>query len=204
MDDVALLTDDEIVALCAADGRPWPIGLNTVETTAEELSRAGMRGMRSLMVRRLAGGDAEAEGVRPHEMIARDVAAFLDATDRVGAYMARASDPAVLGGAAITAARTDTGWILDTATAAGVHALRQASTEEATVAVLDIAEQIYEGTLFTEDSDRAAWVCVLRFGSDAQNNLTIGHQSVIGEVNGAPVNRWDKQLVLDAFQQGSM
>lgn len=201
MEDVALLTDDEIVALCAADGRPWPIGLNTVETTAQELSRAGMRGMRSLMVRRLAGGDAEAEGVRPHEMIARDVAAFLDATDRVGAYMARASDPAVLGGAAITAARTDTGWILDTATAAGVHALRQASTEEVTVAVLDIAERIYEGTLFTEEPDRAAWVCVLRFGSDAQNTLAIGHQSVTGEVNGAPVNRWNKQLVLDALQQ---
>ena len=201
MEDVALLTDDEIVALCAADGRPWPIGLNTVETTAEELSRAGMRGMRSLMVRRLAGGDAEAEGVRPHEMIARDIAAFLDANDRVGIYVAPASDPAKLGGAAITAARTDGGWILDTATAAGVHALRQASTKEATVAVLEMAERAYDGTLFTEQPDRTAWVCVFRFGSDAQNTLTIGHQSVTGEVNSTPVNRWDRQLVSDAFQQ---
>lgn len=45
--------------------------------------------MRSLMVRRLAGGDAERPGVRPHEMIARDVAAFLDATERVGAISHR-------------------------------------------------------------------------------------------------------------------
>lgn len=199
MEDVALLTDDEIVALCAADGRPWPLGLNTVAMTAEELTRAGMRGMRSLMVRRLAGGNAEAPGVRPHQMIADDIAAFLDAADRVGAYLAPASAPTELGGAAVTAARARDGWILDTVTAAGVHALRQASTDEAITAVLELAEQTYSGMFFSDDTDRAAWVCVLRFGSNAQNAITIGYQSATGEVNGAPVNSWDKQLVLDAF-----
>ena len=158
MEETAVLTD-EIVALCAADGRPWPIGLVTVEPTVEELSGAGMRGMGSLMVRRLAGGDADKPGVRPHEMIARDVAAFLDATDRVGAYIAPASDHSVLGGAAVTAARTPNGWMVDTATASGVHALRAASAEEANNVVLELAEKADSGELFVDTAEASAWVC---------------------------------------------
>jgi hypothetical protein len=127
--------------------------------------------MGSLMVRRLAGGDADKPGERPHEMIARDVAAFLDATDRVGAYIAPASDHSVLGGAAITAARTPNGWMVDTATASGVHALRAASAEEANNAVLELAEKAHSGELFVDTAEASAWVCVVRYGSDARTCL---------------------------------
>ncbi|MGV0715827.1 hypothetical protein ABQE93_10515 [Mycolicibacterium sp. XJ662] len=198
MEQTALLTDDEIVAVCAADGRPWPVGLATVEPTAEELSRAGMRGMRSLMVRRLAGGDADKPGVRPHAMIARDVAAFLDATDRVGAYIAPASDHSVLGGAAVTAARTAEGWVVDTATAAGVHALRVASSDEATSAILELAEKAYSGELFAGETE-AVWVCVVRYGPDGENMLTIESGSVTGVVDGSPVESWDPERIRAAF-----
>ncbi|GAS88666.1 hypothetical protein [Mycolicibacterium brisbanense] len=196
MDDTALLTDDEIVALCAADGRPWPIGLSTVAATPEELARAGMRGMRSLMVRRLARADADRPGMRPHEMIADDLAAFLDSEHRVGAYIAPASDHSVLGGASVTAAQTPDGWVVDTTTAAGVHALRPASAEDAAAAVLGLAEHTYDGTAFTEEDERAAWVCVIRDGSDL---IAIGHGSVSGTVDGKPTDRWDPAAIRALF-----
>lgn len=199
MEDTALLTDDEIVALCAADGRPWPLSLMTVEPTTEELTRAGVRGMRSLLVRRLAGGNADKPGVRPHELIARDVSAFLDATVRVGAYIAPASDHSVLGGAAVTAARTANGWVLDTSTAAGVHALRTATADEAADAVLSMAESAYSGALFDPDEAGRDWVCVVRFGDDATDTIALTSGSVTGSVNGSEVTAWDPNVVRGLF-----
>jgi hypothetical protein len=188
MDDAALLTDDEIVALCAVDGRPWPVGLITVGTSAEELGRAGMRGMRSLMVRRLAAVPSDGSGARPHEDIVRDVAGFLDASRRIGAYVAPAQDHSALAGASVTAAQTRDGWLLDTATAAGVHALRHASTDEAAAAITEIAEKARSGELFNRTPDPAAWVCVVRFGSD----------DAIA-VSGSGSDGWDPGRIKDAF-----
>lgn len=191
MDDTALLTDDEIVALCAADGRPWPIGLTTVETSVEELTRAGQRGMRSLLVRRLAHHDAEVDGMRPHEMIANDVAAFLDATRRVGVYIAPAAYTDVIAGASITAAETPAGWVVDTATAAGVHALQHVSDgDSAAAAVLTMVEEAYAGTLFTDEAQRSAWACVVRFGPDQRNVVTVGAGSASGTIAGAALDGW--------------
>ena len=199
MEDTALLTDDEIVALCAADGRPWPLSLMTVEPSTEELTRAGVRGMRSLLVRRLTGGDADKPGVRPHEMILRDVSAFLTATERIGAYVAPASDHSVLGGAAVTAARTTDGWVLDTATAAGIHALRKATADEAADTVLGLAESAYSGGLFDNEANDGNWVCVVCFGANASNTIALASGSVSGTVNGAAVTTWDPSVVRGLF-----
>jgi hypothetical protein len=198
VDETALLTDDEIVALCAVDGRPWPLGLTTVDSTAEDLTRAGMRGMRSLMVRRLAHSDADKPGMRPHQMIADDVAAFLSATSRVGVYVAPISDHSVMAGASVTAARTASGWVVDTATAAGVHALRPASAEEAGDAVLELVTRAHGGTLFT-DEESLTWICVVRYGADARNTLIVGEGSVTGTVDGSPVTEWDLELLRGEF-----
>lgn len=202
MEDSALLTDDEIVALCAADGRPWPLNLVTVEPTIEEFTRAGVRGMRSLLVRRLAGSNADAPGVRPNELIARDVSAFLSASERVGAYIAPASDHAALGGAAVTAARTDDGWVMDTSTAAGVHALRAVTSDEAATTVLALAESAYSGELFGDAENGSNWVCVVRFGPDAQNVLALSPGSASGDVDGEKVHAWDPELVRELFGIG--
>lgn len=199
MEETALLTDDEIVALCAADGRPWPLSLVTVEPTTEELTRSGIRGMRSLLVRRLTGSNADAPGVRPNELIARDVSAFLDATERVGAYVAPASDHSTLGGASVSAARKEHGWVVDTSTAAGVHALRAATDEEAADAVLTFAESAYSGELFAGVDDRDAWVCVIRFGPDAQNTVALGPGTVSGTIDGDALTSWDPALVRGLF-----
>ena len=199
MEDSALLTDDEIVALCAADGRPWPLNLATVEPTVEEFTRAGVRGMRSLLVRRLAGSNADAPGVRPNELIAKDVSAFLRATERVGAYIAPASDHAALGGAAVTAARADDGWVMDTSTAAGVHALRAVTADEAATTVLALAESAYRGELFDDAENGAEWVCVIRFGPDAQNVVALSSGSASGHIDGDEVHDWDPDLVRGLF-----
>jgi hypothetical protein len=201
MDDTALLTDDEIVALCAVDGRPWPVGLTTVDATADDLTRAGMRGMRSLMVRRLAHHDADAPGMRPHQLIADDVTAFLDSTDRVGAYIAPASDHSVIAGASVTAARTPTGWVVDTATAAGVHALRHTTDDEAADVVVGLIEQAYDGTLFSTDEERAAWMCVVRFGPQLVNAIAVSHGSATGTVDGASVSDWTPTTLRSQFER---
>lgn len=198
MEDTALLTDDEIVALCAADGRPWPLNLPTVDPSAEDLAKAGIRGMRSLMVRRLAGSDAERPGVRPHQFIARDISAFLDARDRIGAYIAPASEHTTMGGAAITAARSGDDWVLDTVTAAGVHAVRRASAEEAISTVLSLAESAYAGTLFP-DEESTAWLCVVRFGSDAENLIAVSAGEASGTVDGALIDSWDPASIRGLF-----
>lgn len=199
MEETALLTDDEIVALCAADGRPWPLSLMTVEPTTEELTRSGVRGMRSLLVRRLTGSNADAPGVRPNELIARDVSAFLDSTERVGAYIAPASDHAVLAGAAVSAARKEDGWVVDTSTAAGIHALRAATDDEAAGAVLAFAESAYDGRLFEDADDAAAWVCVIRFGPNSKNTVALGPGTASGSIDGHPLTGWDPAIVRRLF-----
>jgi hypothetical protein len=199
VDDTALLTDDEIVALCAVDGRPWPVGLTTVDATAAELTRAGMRGMRSLMVRRLAHHDADAPGMRPHQLIADDISAFLDSTDRIGAYIAPASDHSVIAGASVTAARTPAGWVVDTTTAAGVHALRQASGDQAADVVVGLIEQAHNGALFATDEERTAWTCVVRFGPGLANVIAVSHGSATGTVDGTPVGDWDPATLRSLF-----
>ncbi|OBF29137.1 hypothetical protein [Mycobacterium sp. ACS4331] len=200
MEETALLTDDEIVALCVADGRPWPLGLPTVTATSDELTRAGVRGMRSLMVRRLAGGDAAQPGVRPHELIAQDVAAFLDATVRIGAYLAPAANHTALGGASVTAARTQDGWVVDSTTAAGVHALRAATGDEAAEAVIELAEKTYRGDFFADTAAGAKWACVVRLGTHADDRLVLGRERISGTVCGAAVIEWDAQLIRTAFE----
>lgn len=179
MDDTVLLTDDEIVALCAIDGRPWPLGLITVEPTPVEVSRAGMRGMRSLLVRQYAT-QADGAAPQPNAAIARFVTSFLDSRRRVGAYVAPVTDPATLSGASVTAVQTEDGWVLDSATAAGVHALRSTSAEGVAEAVLALVGPAEEGTLFAGEPDPSRWACVVAV--DADQSVVTGDGSAAARV----------------------
>lgn len=158
-DDVVLLTDDEVVALCAIGGRAWPLGLITVGSSPEDVTQAGLRGARSLAVRKLM--TQSADGTRsPEPSLAREVAAFADAADRIAAHIAPAADHNFLAGASVTAARTADDWLLDAATADGVHALRRQSADEAATAIVDFVEAVL-------DAARDGVVCVVRSGQDA-------------------------------------
>ncbi|MDN4521284.1 hypothetical protein [Mycolicibacterium austroafricanum] len=165
MPESVLLTDDEIIALCAIDGRPWPLGLITVEATAVEVARAGMRGMRSLLVREYVR-EGDGETPEPDPLLARYIATFLESPVRVGAYVAPATEPSTLGGASVTAAKSEDGWILDSATAAGVHAIRAVSAEEAYAAVTAMVAQAERGTLFAGEADPSRWICATTTGGE--------------------------------------
>jgi hypothetical protein len=169
VDEPVLLTEDEIVALSAVDGRPWPLGLITVGSTADELTQAGLRGIRSLSVRRLIADSAEGQR-RPDPDLSGEVAAFISAEERVGAHIAPAANPDVLAGASITAAHTTDGWLLDAATADGVHALRRVSSDEAQTAVVDFVEAAI-------DEARLGVTCVLRHGADGENATVVAERS---------------------------
>jgi hypothetical protein len=123
-----LLTDDEVIALAAVLGRPWPTGLATVESAPEALQEAGIRGIRSLAVRGLLTGDPTTEsGFVIHPELEAAVVGFLTAARHIGAYLAPADEPDRLAGASITAASSGSDWWLVSTTAQGVHGIRPAS-----------------------------------------------------------------------------
>jgi hypothetical protein len=158
MNEAVLLTDDELVALCIIDGRPWPLGLTTVGTASEALTQAGLRGVRSLVVRRLLT-DSNGTVGRPDPTVAQEVSAFIGAEKRVGAHIATAADPSVLAGASVNAALTPDGWLLDTVTADGIHALRRVSAEAAATTVIDFVEAV-QNSHPTEADGRVASVVI--------------------------------------------
>lgn len=182
MTEAALLTDDEIVALCAIDGRPWPLGLTTVRSDAAELTQAGMRGMRSLLLRQLATEGSNKAGGQPNALLLGLVSTFLGARRRVGAYIAPRAEPSALAGAAITVALTADGWLMDSTTAGGVHALRRVSADEATTAVADMAEKACSGEIFVGVADPNAWCCVLVYGAGPPTVISPG-----GELDTEPI-----------------
>jgi hypothetical protein len=175
MDEAMLLTDDEMVALCIIDGRPWPLGLMTVGTTSDELTQAGLRGVRSLLVRRLLTGSKGADAL-PDPTVAREVAAFIGAETRVGAHVALAADRSVLAGASVNAALTADGWLLDTATADGIHALRRVSADDAAATVIDFVEAVHA----SHDGG----------GQDVVASIVVA---------GSPVQEWNPALIREAF-----
>jgi hypothetical protein len=159
-----LLTDDEVVALAAVVGRPWPTGLATVDGTAELLQEAGFRGVRSLAVRGMLVGDPAGEsGFVIHPDVETVVSGFLNASSHVGAYIAPIADTDRLAGASITAATTGTDWWLVTTTAQGVHGIRSATRLEVLDAIADLADKTHDGSLLNGAEDPSAFACMIRW-----------------------------------------
>lgn len=164
MDQGLLLTDDEIVAVSALGGTPWPVGLATVGDTAETLRAAALRGVRSLTVRGLLTTRAGSTPCLPPDL-EQAVAAFLQGNTRVGAYLARMDDPEVMAGAAITAAFHNSSWWTDMSTPDGIHAFRPTTGAEARAAVEHFARGIQSGELLKTAPNPSAFGCVIRWGT---------------------------------------
>lgn len=171
-----LLTDDEIVALAAMLGRPWPIGLATAAPTAGELTRAGARGVRSLVIRGIVTVGADS-GYTPHPGIAAIVETFIRAPRRVGAYIAPAAAVDTMAGASITAVPVAGIWWVDSATAQGIHGFRQADRDEVVGAIADLADQTCDGTLLAGVDDPSAYVCVVVHGDDSAKRTVVTNDS---------------------------
>lgn len=174
-----LLTDDEIVALAALLGRPWPTGLATVAATADELTRAGMRGVRSLTIRGILTADAEF-GYSAHPGVSAVIETFLCAPRRIGAYIAPASAVETMAGASITAVPVAGIWWIDSATAQGVHGFRQAEADEVIEAITDLADQTRDGTLLGGVDDPSAYACVIVYGDGPDQRTVVAANSSDG------------------------
>jgi hypothetical protein len=188
-----LLTDDEVIALAAVVGRPWPIGLATVASTAEALREAGVRGVRSLAVRGLLAANPTSEPTHViHPELEALVVGFLAAPSHVGAYLAPADEPDRLAGASITAARSDSDWLMVSTTAQGVHGIRPASQTEVLDAVAELAEKTHDGTLLSGSTDAAAYSCVIRWGDGEDQRLVVAGRGS----DGLP---WHRAAVVESF-----
>lgn len=164
MDHGLLLTDDEIVAVSALAGTPWPVGLATVGNTAETMRAAALRGVRSLTVRGLLAPRAGSTPGLPPDL-QQAAAAFLQGDRRVGAYLARMDHPEVMEGAAITAAFHNGRWWIDVSTPDGIHALRPIAGAEARTTVEQFARGIQSGELLKTTPNPSAFGCVIRWGT---------------------------------------
>ncbi|MBS9535728.1 hypothetical protein KIH27_19255 [Mycobacterium sp. M1] len=184
-----LLTDDEIVALAALSGHPWPTGLATVPAAAGELSRAGQRGIRSLVIRGIVTADAES-GYTVHPGVAAVIETFVRAPRRIGAYIAPVDAVEVMAGAAIIAVPVAGIWWIDSATAQGVHGFRQADTDEVLAAIIDLADQTRNGTLLAEVDNPSAYACVIVYGDGPEQRTVVPAGSPDG---------WDRGPLQQAF-----
>lgn len=167
-----LLTDDEIVALAALLGQPWPTGLVTVDATAGELSRAGMRGVRSMTIRGILTADVES-GYAVHPGVSAVIETFLRAPRRIGAYIAPTADVETMAGAAITAVPVAGIWWLDSATAQGLHGFRQVEGEAVLEAVAELADQTQDGTLLAGFDDPPTYACVIVYGDQPDQRTVV-------------------------------
>lgn len=137
-----LLTDDEIVALCGATGLSWPIPLVTIPQDERAVTAAAFRGLRSLLVRKLATSTgAGAPAAEPE--LARIVARAAAATTIVIAHVSGVEQLGWVG-AGIAAFVDDQGLVLDVVNATGIHGLQTSESTQAVEAIAAFVRSRFE------------------------------------------------------------
>ncbi|WP_046318242.1 hypothetical protein [Mycobacterium sp. UM_Kg1] len=167
-----MLTDDEVVALAAMLGRAWPTGLATVAATSDELTKAAVRGLRSLAARGIIAEDPEG-GYRAHPGVVAVIQTFLRAPRRIGAYLAPVEAVQTMAGASITAVPVAGIWWIDSATADGVHGFRQAEGDDVLGTITELAEQTRDGTLLSGIDDPSSYACVIVYGDGTDEQTVV-------------------------------
>ncbi|XUV47565.1 hypothetical protein ACRDU6_04080 [Mycolicibacterium sp. ELW1] len=189
-----MLTDDEVIALAAINNQMWPTGLTTVPPKPDAMRDAGMRGIRSLMVRGLINPESGPEGgYRVDPELDSVVTGFLGGAKRIGAYLAPARELNRLAGASITAAGAGSQWWLATATAGGIHNIRPSGRLEIIDALAELAEKTYDGTLLADTTDPSVYSCVIRFGVGDDDKI------VVSGNGGTTGPEWSRSRLVEAF-----
>lgn len=151
----ALLTDDELVAIAAADDGTWPTAVPTVDVDNDiDVARAILRGRRSLGVRELLSPDRAVDD--DSVILARDV---LRADPPLIAYLAHDRQVARMAGNGFAAARrSDDSWVTDVTAITGVHNL--AVTDGQTVVVLleALATKVFTEGALAGPNDSALFI----------------------------------------------
>ncbi|GAA4076042.1 hypothetical protein ACFFOS_17210 [Nocardioides kongjuensis] len=136
-----LLTDDEVVALAADRESFWPGALPTVPMVRpDDAIRAVLRGQRSLRVRDLL---SEAGESTPQLVELRD--SVLDAEGRIAVYLCDEAFDRVSWDISADLYWYAPGWLVETTTAAGIHAFRQSSRAEATELLVGLTSAALSG-----------------------------------------------------------
>lgn len=169
--DRVLLTDDEVLALAAQRGLPWPTAIPTVDVRDEEAAhRAVVRGLRSLLVRSLAG-----EAV-PGPSLAPLIEPVLGGSGVLAAYAAD-RDLTLVPTVVSTAHYADDGLlssgrcITEVVAPSGIHQLSRSTMEAAqksTVRLLNIA---LKSEALEEDPDSGTLACVCAVGPASEELL---------------------------------
>lgn len=125
MDDPLLLTDDEVAALAADRGRPWPAALPTIDDSEPgPLAAAAFRGARSLFVRGLGVGEPGRA----------DLDAFLDevlgATCRIEVFLGDETMRVKSHALASAHHVLSSGWVFEAISVIGVHRLTRLPSQE--------------------------------------------------------------------------
>lgn len=137
-----LLTDDEMVALCGATRSSWPLPLLTVAQDERAVTAAAFRGLRSLLVRKLATATGAGNpAVEPE--LAAIVARAAAATRLVVAHVSGVEQVG-WAGAGVAVFVDDQGLILDVVNATGIHGLQTADSAQAAHAIATFVQTRFD------------------------------------------------------------
>tara|TARA_R110002020_G_scaffold77567_2_gene195784 strand:+ start:3819 stop:4472 length:654 start_codon:yes stop_codon:yes gene_type:complete len=151
-----LLTDDEIAALAASTNRAWPLPLLTVPAHASALKAAAFRGLRSLVVRGFATPlDREETTIAP-ELLRLMVRAGGAACVRI-AHVSRLTD-ANIAGASVAVFEDESGALVDTANAMGIHAIEECRVADSLPLVSDFVSTRFDPD---EAAHLSSGLCIL-------------------------------------------
>lgn len=158
----ALLTDDELVALAAADDAMWPAAVPTVDVDNDtDMARAILRGRRSLGIRELVSPDQT--GDDDSVTLARDL---VRADPPLFAYLARDGQVARMAGNGFAAARrADGSWVTDVTAIAGVHNLAVADGETVVALLAELVAKVFADGALGGPNDSALYIV----GSSSRN-----------------------------------
>lgn len=124
-----LLTDDEIVALCGATRASWPLPLLTVAQDERAVTAAAFRGLRSLLVRKLATATGAGNPAVEPELAA--IVARAAVASRLVVVHVSGVEQVGWAGAGVAAFVDDHGLILDVVNATGIHGLQNGDSVQA-------------------------------------------------------------------------
>jgi hypothetical protein len=158
-----LLSDDEVAAIAVSDGAAWFGPLPTIDVeSANDLSTASTRGMRSLALRDLL--DDDLAPVAALEPIRRAMERRAAVTTFIAVEGLRPADGSTISSFFVVGEDVV---VIDVTHGSGVHAVGEVSTSEARTLILDSAREASETSQSHAESGLAWCLLVARPDSSA-------------------------------------
>ena len=170
-DQQVLLLDDEVVALAARAGTPWPSNTPTIDPTEEGGVRtAAFRGVTSLVMRSLVDRSTDGTLVEPLRSLS---AVILTGRPVFGTFTALDDGRLVPFFGSTAVYEADGSWVTESITPTGVHYLLPTDREQCVAQASDLIERAVAGA---EDVDELAFLCFVGappMDTDAEQSVRI-------------------------------